>query len=226
MIEIAPMDDPKLETSNDYNLPGRLFAVFVVTLFSFGIGLLLTWVASLNPFLDASMTDWPSIIFTGLMTLTSAYLGVKQLLLKPILMETGVDWKFLVASPAHEGTHFLESGDVLRGTLSFISPKKMRGIRLVASVRGEPLTEKVIEELLEKKETILVYGNGVGSRISWTEPGSDRQEPIQRSVLVTFLNGDGFSRKILTDCEIGQFEILVAGKGRFRLEDVRVLVEK
>jgi hypothetical protein len=100
----------------------------------------------------------------------------------------------------------------------------MRGIRLVASARGEPLTEKVVEDLLEKKETVLVCGNGFGSRISWTEPGSDRQEPIQRSVLVTFLNGDRFSRKILTDCD--QFEMLVAGKGTFRLEDVRVLVEK
>jgi hypothetical protein len=226
MIEIAHMDDPKLETSNDYNLPGRLFAVFVVTLCSFGIGLFLTWVSSLNPIWGGPMTDWPSVIFTGLATLTGACFGVKQFLLKPVLMETGVDWKFLVASAAHEGTHFLESGDILRGTLSFTSPKKMRGIRLVASVRGEPLTEKVIEGLLEKKETILVFGNGVGSRISWTEPGSDRQEPIQRSLLVTFLNGDRFSRKILTGCEIGQFEILVAGKGTFRLEDVRVLLEK
>ena len=102
----------------------------------------------------------------------------------------------------------------------------MRGIRLVASVCGEPLTEKVIEDLLVKNETIFVIGKGVGSRIFWTEPGSERQEPIQRSLLVTFLNGDRFSRKILTGCEIGQFEILVAGKGTFRLEDVRVLVEK
>ncbi len=226
MIEIAHMEDPKLETFNDYNLPGRLFAVFVVTLCSFVLGLFLTWVSSLNPFLGGSMTDWPSFMLTGLVTLGGACCGVKQILLKPVLGETGVDWKFLAASAAHEGTYFLESGAILRGTLTFTSPKKMRGIRLVASVRGEPLTEKVIEDLLEKKETVLVFGNGVGSRISWTEPGSRRQEQIQRSRLVTFLNGDRFSRKILTGCEIGQFEILVAGKGTFRLEDVRVLVEK
>jgi hypothetical protein len=172
------------------------------------------------------MTDWPAVILMGLVTLGGACVGVKHLLLKPVLMETAVDWKFLVTSAAHEGTHFLESGDILRGTLSFTSPNKMRGIRLVASVRGEPLTEKVIEDLLENKETILVVGNGVGSRISWIEPGSAWREPIQRSLLVTFLNGDRFSRKILTGCEIGQFEILVAGNGTFRLEDVRVLVEK
>jgi YD repeat-containing protein len=52
-------------------------------------------------------------------TLTGACCGVKQILLKPVLMETGVDWKFLVAGAAHEGTYFLESGDILCGTLSF-----------------------------------------------------------------------------------------------------------
>jgi hypothetical protein len=149
------MDDPKLEAFNDYNLPGRVFAVFVVALCSFGLGLFLTWVSSLNPIWGGPMTDWPAVIFMALVTLAGAGIGVKHLLLKPVLMETGVDWKFLVASAAHEGTHFLESGAILRGTLSFASPKKMRGIRLVASVCGEPLTEKVIEELLEKEETIL-----------------------------------------------------------------------
>ena len=226
MIEIGHMDDPNLETSNDYHLSWRLFAVFVVALCSFGLGLFLSWVSSLNPIWGGPMTDWPAVSFMGLMTLAGAGIGVKHILLKPVLIETGVDWKFLVAGAAHEGTHFLESGDILRGTLSFASPKKMRGIRLVASVSGEPLTERVIEELVEKKGTILVFGNGVASRISWIEPGSARQEPIQRSLLVTFLNGDRFSRKILTGCEIDQFEILVAGKGTFRLEDVRVLVEK
>jgi hypothetical protein len=158
MIEDAHMDDTKLETFNDYNLPGRLFAVFVVTLCSFGLGLFLTWVSSLNPFLDSSMTDWPSIIFTGLLTLTGAYLGVKQILLKPVLMETGVDWKFLVASAAHEGTYFLESGDILCGTLSFTSPKKMRGIRLVASVRGEPSARTdstIAPRYISKRRSVL-----------------------------------------------------------------------
>ena len=210
------MDDPKLETFNDYNLPGRLFAVFVVALCSFGLGLFLTWVSSLNPIWGGPMTDWPAVIFMALLTLAGAGIGVKHLLLKPVLMETGVDWKFLVASAVRLAGGG-EEGDDGRGILP-----RLRGEGLALGLQGLP----VLAQHVQAEPGLLQLLTALASRISWIEPGSARQEPIQRSLLVTFLNGDRFSRKILTGCEIGQFEILVAGKGTFRLEDVGVLVEK